>query len=259
MISAEKYGPWAMVTGAAMGLGAEFARQIAANNINVVLVDRDEDNLQACAREIQEKYSVETCCILADLASENCLEVITSQLADREIGLLVNNAGISHLGEFLPQSREFLLKQLNINMRAVLLLTHSFGNSMVKRGRGGIIILSSMAALNGAALNAHYSASKAYDLVLAESLWAEWQRKGVDVLGFMPWKTATPGYRRQSTGDDADVLGVEETVAEAFMLLGKKPSGSVGKNARMALLFARLLSRSRMIKITSSQLRKMVK
>jgi short-subunit dehydrogenase len=253
-----RYGPWALVTGAAVGLGAEFAKQLAAQNINLILVDIDKDNLGICEAQLRQQYNVEICCIEVDLASDNFLELIIAQLKGREIGLLINNAGVPHLGEFLPQSPDFLIKQLNVNMRAVLLLTHHFGGAMVGRGKGGIIILSSMAAMNGGAFNAHYSATKAYDLVLAESLWAEWKSKGVDVLGFMPWKTATPGYFNEPTGDSKDVLTVEETVTEALMLLGKKPSGSVGINAKIALLLARLISRSRMIKIASSHLRKMV-
>lgn len=254
----ERYGPWALITGAAVGLGAEFARQIAAANINVVLVDIDKENLALCAATIREQFSVEVFCIEADLAAENFIELIVAQLDGREIGLLVNNAGIPHLGEFLPQDSGFLLKQLNVNMRAVMLLSHHFGGAMVNRARGGVIILSSMAAMNGGALNAHYSATKAYDLVLAESLWAEWKDKGVDVLGFMPWKTATPGYYSEPTGDSKDVMSVEETVLQALTLLGQKPSGSVGKNAIITQLVSRLLSRRRMITIASEHLRKMV-
>lgn len=253
-----RYGTWALVTGAAVGLGAEFSRQLAAQNINILLVDIDKDNLAQCATELRQQFSVEVFCIETDLASDNFLDVIIEKLDGREIGLLVNNAGVAHLGDFLSQSHSFLNKQLNVNVRAVMLLTHYFGQKMIERGKGGIIILSSMAALNGGAFNANYSASKAYDLVLAESLWAEWKSKGVDVLGFMPWKTATPGYLNQPTGDSKDVLTVEETVSEALNLLGKKPSGSVGVNAKIALLVARLISRSRMIKIASSHLRKMI-
>jgi uncharacterized protein len=253
-----RYGPWALVTGAAVGLGAEFARQLAVAGINLILVDIDKDNLAICAAQLRQHSDVDICCIEVDLASDNFLDLLIAQLDGREIGLLVNNAGVPHLGEFLPQSPDFLIKQLNVNMRAVMLLTHHFGQAMVARGKGGIIILSSMAAMNGGAFNAHYSATKAYDLVLAESLWAEWKDKGVDVLGFMPWKTATPGYFNEPTGDSKDVLTAEETVLQALNLLGQSPSGSVGKNAVIAQLVARLLSRRRMITIASDHLRKMI-
>ena len=256
---AGRYGSWALVTGAAVGLGAEFARQIAAQKINLVLVDIDQDNLENTASQIRTGLQVEVIALALDLARDDLLEELDSQLAGREIALLVNNAGIPRLGEFELQSPAFLLQQMKVNMQAVMLLTHYFGTRMLARGKGGIIILSSMAAMNGGALNAHYSATKAYDLVLAESLWAEWKNKGIDVLGFMPWKTATPGYYKEATNSkEKDVMSVEQTVAQALAQLGKTPSCSVGNNARIAMFFSRLLSRRKMIEIGSSHLRRML-
>ena len=132
-----KYGPWALVTGAAQGIGAEFAEQIGAAGLNLVLVDIDEQCLRAHCDSLRERHPVEVRPVVLDLRREDLLDSLLPEIAGLEIGLLVNNAGIAKIGPFLPQERGFLLDQLHVNTRAVLLLTHAFGSEMKARGRGG--------------------------------------------------------------------------------------------------------------------------
>lgn len=252
-----KYGPWALVTGAARGMGAEFARQLAAQGLNIVLLDRDTAGLEQCERGLREAFAIETRVVVEDLSRDDFMQSLIPEVEGLEIGLLVNNAALVNIGAFLPQSSEFLLSQLQVNCRAVLLLTHHFAGLMVERGQGGIINLSSGAAELVSAYNAHYAATKAYDLKLAEALWAELKPQGIDVLGFMPGSTRTEGFLAQGGNGDAPlVMDVEATVAEALRFLGKRPSVLPGgTNRLMNFLLTRLLPRAGMIRFVSAQLR----
>ena len=256
----ERYGPAALVTGAAQGLGAEFADQIAAAGLDLVLVDIDAARLGETCEALRGRHRVEIRPIVADLSREDLLERLLPQLEGTSIHLLVNNAGVARLGPFLPQERDFLLTQLHVNTRAVLLLSHALGNRMRERGRGGIIILSSAAAFVGSALNAHYAATKAYDLVFAESLWAELSDYGVDVLGFMPGNTDTPGLRAEAPrAPKSTIMSPEDCVALALASLGRTPSIVAGTSNRIAFrAMTSLLPRSAMIRLVSRALRGMV-
>ena len=210
-----RYGPWALITGASRGLGAEFARQCAERGLNTVLVATNADLLHVQADSIKNDYNVDVKTIVLDLNRENILQEITPITDSLEIGLLVNNAGLSKVSPFLDLTLDQLVKQLHVNARAGLILTHHFGRKMVERRRGGIIFLSSGSAMYGTAYSANYAATKAYDLILAESLWYELGRYGVDVLGFMPGSTKTPGWDANAPKPDrfVKVMSVKPTVA----------------------------------------------
>lgn len=192
---AAKYGPWALVTGAAQGLGAAFADAVAGRGVNVVLVDLQRERVAAQAQAVQRAYGVATRAIVADLARRDFMTPLREQTAGLEIGLLVCNAGIGRQGEFLQQDAAAMLQEMDVNCAAPLLLAHGLGRDMAARGRGGIVFVSSGSALQGSPVFASYAATKAYDLVLGEALWYELREHGVDVLSFIPGPTNTPGLR----------------------------------------------------------------
>jgi short-subunit dehydrogenase len=253
------YGPWALVTGAARGIGAEFANQIALAGLHLVLVDRDEAELHDRCNWLRDQHGVEIRPLVLDLAGENILDSLLPEIANLPIHLLVNNAGIAKVGPFLPQDRGFLLEQLHVNTRAVLLLTHALGNRMCESRRGGIIIVSSGAAWAGSALNAHYAATKAYELILAESLWAELAADGIDVLGFMPTSTDTNALWRETPRNPRFmVMSTEETVRRALHGLGRKPSLLAGPvNAVAHRVLRTLLPRKALIRLGGWAIRSM--
>jgi short-subunit dehydrogenase len=257
-----KYGPWALITGAAKGLGAEFAMQIAEQGIHIIGVDIDKIALNKTLEQVQEKTKVQAKSIQLDLGASDFMENLLVQIEDLEIGLLVNNAGISNIGYFANQEIDFLQTQLRINVEAVLKLSHHFSKQMIAQKRGGIIILSSGAGQLSSAYNASYASTKAYGLSLAESLWAELKPFNIDVLGFMPGPTKTPGYVGQGgNGDAFMVMSTKDSVKQALAALGKKPSHYA------ATLFFRLthqiitrfISTKLRIKIVSNQIKKMFK
>jgi short-subunit dehydrogenase len=235
-----------LVTGASRGLGAEFARQLAAKGLNLVLAARSEDQLKELAQVLEREYKINVKIIVIDLSREDLLDPIKKATDTLEIGLLVNNAGLSTVGPFLNLSADFLLKQFHTNARAALVLTRHFGEKMVAKGRGGVIFLSSGSALHGTQFTANYCGTKAYNLMLAEALWAEWKPLGVDALGFIVGLTRTPGMEANEPKPNLFVpLGQpDKVVRHALRALGKKPSAADGIRNRLGYKIFNLAPRS---------------
>ena len=256
----KRYGPWALITGASRGLGAEFARQCAERGLNTVLVATNANLLQAEADSLKHVYGVEVRTIAVDLNREDPLQAITPIADSLEIGLLINNASLSKVSPFLSLTEAELVKQLQVNSRASLILTRHLAGKMAERKRGGIIFLSSGSALFGTAYSANYAGTKAYNLIIAESLWYELRPHGIDVLGFMAGPTKTTGWDANSpkTARFVKVMDVKPTVTEAWNALGKRPSLIAGKSNRLGYFFmGKMLSRAQVIRIVSGSMDKM--
>jgi short-subunit dehydrogenase len=255
-----RYGPWALVTGASRGLGAEFARQCAARGLNIILIATNADLLKNQADSISHEYHVQVKTLAVDLSRENFLDRVSPVIDSLEIGLLINNAGLSRVKPFLDHTTEDLVKQLHVNARAGLVLARHLSPKMVECKRGGIIFLSSGSAMLGTAYATNYAGTKAYNLILAESLWYELRPYGVDVLGFMAGSTKTPGWDANHPKSSAlvKVMDVESAVTEALGALGKRPSLIAGRSNRLGYFFlGRLFSRSRAICTVSRSMSKM--
>ncbi len=217
----DKYGPWAIVTGASSGLGKDFAYQLAEKGLNVVLAARREDRLKALAAELESRYSVEAQVAVVDLSKEDFLPAMLKVTDDLDIGLLINNAGFANSGEFLDNDLESELRLLHVNCRAPLLLTHEYGNQLKKRKKSGIIFVSSVAGFSGIPLWTNYAASKGYDMLFAEGLGAELKKSGIDVLALCPGSTRTEFH------DVADInpmmaMDSKDVVKIGLSKLGKK-------------------------------------
>lgn len=244
---AARYGPWALVAGASEGLGAGFAHQLAARGLHLVLVARRGELLARLARELGERHGVEVREVAADLAQPETTARIETALADVEVGLLVYNAALSVSGPFLDVPLERHLAELEINCRRPLELCHRLGHAMRRRGRGGILLMASLAGAQGAPHIAHYAATKAWSRVLGEGLWWELRQSGVDVLACCAGATRTPGYlaaRPEQTSGYVPEMEPEAVVREALAALGRSPSMIPGRANRLASFFlSRLLPR----------------
>ncbi|HHB76524.1 MAG TPA: SDR family NAD(P)-dependent oxidoreductase [Desulfobulbus sp.] len=186
-----RYGPWALVTGASSGIGAEYAKQLAKKELNVALVARRKKPLGRIAEEIEKIHKVQSKIILADLTTKEGIEMVKTGTNDIEIGLLVNNAGREDSGHFLKTPVDQYLNTLALNCEAPLRLTHHYAGKMAARRKGGIIFMSSLVAFQGIPFVANYAATKAYDLILSESLSAEFKRHHIDVVAVAPGFTKT--------------------------------------------------------------------
>lgn len=257
-----RYGPWAIVAGASEGLGAEFATELAARGLNLVLIARRPPVLEELAEVIRNEYDVDVRALALDLGESNIASKLDEATSELEIGLLIYNAAYSLIGPFLDATIDEHSTELNVNCRAPLTLTHLFGRRMTDRGRGGIVLLSSMAGLQGSPLIANYAATKAYNLILAEGLWDELRESGVDVLACCAGATRTPNYERSrpATGGSSlvPVLEPGAVVRETLAALGKRPSFIPGRRNRLAAaLLNRFLSRKRAIAIMGNNMRAM--
>jgi uncharacterized protein len=258
----ERYGPWALVTGAGNGLGAEFARQLAARALNVVIVDVDTAGLDAVAAELRGAFGVEIRTVTVDLTQADFMTPILAATSGLDVGLVINNAGISGLGLFQHKPLADHLAVVDVNVRAPLMLTHHFVPQLVQRGRGGLLFVSSLSALQGTAHVANYAATKAWNLIFAEGLWEELRDTGVDVLGYLVGSTRTPGFVGSRPKLDkarmVTVMEMSDTVRGALDGLGNGPVQVAGRgNAWSAALLSRLLPRKWAVKLVSATTRAM--
>ncbi|MEZ4356176.1 MAG: SDR family NAD(P)-dependent oxidoreductase [Myxococcota bacterium] len=190
----ERYGPWAVVAGASTGLGAAFAEELARRGMNVVLLARRATLLEETAAGLRERHGVSVRPVTVDLASPDLWSVVSAATDDLEIGMLVYNAMYDPTGRFLEVPLAEHLKAVAVNCAAPTILAHELGRRMVDRGRGCVVLVSSMAALQGIKVFASYGAGKAYGLILGEGLWDELREQGVDALAYVVGATATPHY-----------------------------------------------------------------
>ncbi len=248
----ERYGPWALVTGAASGIGAEFAAQCAARGLDLLMLDVQSRMLRRRAGMIRERYGVDAVPVTADLAAPDFMKRIRRAVGKRRVGLLVNNAGYGTTGEFMKTDIGEMVRTIDVNCRAPMVLARELGPSMVEKGRGGIIFLSSSSALQGTPVIANYAATKAFNLLLGEALWEELRGRGVDVLALCPGATDTPAITKSGARID-NVPGMPfmdpaAVVAEALDALGSGPSIVAGRTNRLiAFVMGRLLPRRRSI------------
>ncbi len=256
----EQYGPWALVTGAASGIGAEFSAQLAARGLHLLMVDLQDKEVRRRAAELENRYGIEAVPVTADLASPGFMKKIERMMGIRQVGLLVNNAGYGSAGEFMKTDIDVMLRTIEVNCRAPMVLARVLGPAMMERGRGGIIFLSSCSAAQGTPIIANYAATKAFNLILGEALWDELRSGGVDVLSLCPGATNTPAFPNSGARID-NVPGMPfmeptDVVAEALSALGKGPSVIAGRaNRIVAFVMSRLLTRRRAVSLIGKNTR----
>lgn len=181
-----KYGAWAVVTGASDGIGKETATLLAAAGLNLVLVARRRRVLESLATDLTDRFSVNVQVIATDLSSPDAVSDLIRQTNHLNVGLLVAAAGYGTSGRFIDLPVEQETNMLDLNCRAVVTLSHHFGRRFANQERGGIILFSSLVAFQGVPMSANYAATKAYIQSLAEGLHAELAPFGVDVLASAP-------------------------------------------------------------------------
>jgi short-subunit dehydrogenase len=253
-----RYGPWALVAGASAGLGAEFSRQLAGRGLNVALVARRAPPLEALAGELRASAGVETRAIVADLADPASPGRIAERMLDVDVGLLVCNAAFAPAGAFLERPLEDHLRAVDVNVRAPLALCRLLLPGMVSRGRGGVVVMSSLSALQGSPFLATYGAGKAFQLSLAEALWYELRESGVAVVDVCAGAIRTPGFEEAAPGGAPGVLEPHAVVRAALEGLGTGPEVVPGALNRVAAFaMRRLLPRRTAIAMMGARTRRL--
>ncbi len=244
----QRYGPWAVVAGASEGIGRAYAQVLAERGLNLLLIARRREPLEQQARLIERRYRVQVRPVALDLACTDLEQRFAQACQGLDIGLLVYNACFSRVADFRDTPLHEHLATLDVNCRGPLTLCHGLIPPLLERGRGGIILMSSMSGFQGTAMVASYAASKAYNINLAEGLWAELKDSGIDVMACVAGATSTPGFESVTPEDRrAQVfpMRAEAVAREGISALGKRPVHVVGRLNRSVDAVGRLMSRKR--------------
>ena len=242
----EKYGPWALVTGASSGIGREFCIQLAEMGLKLILVARSRDKLEGLANELDTECIV----VVSDLSKPDFLDPMLEGIGDRDVGLVVNNAGFTVTGHVADAPLDRQLMMVDLNCRAPMALAKVFGERLKARGRGGMIITASTMGFHSAELWAGYNATKGFDLLLAEGMAAELEPHGVDVMALCPGGTYT-GFAAAG-GIDLDaqpawmklfLMEVSPVVREALSKLGRRRTVVAGLLNKLNAFSFRFLPR----------------
>ncbi|HBY01447.1 MAG TPA: short-chain dehydrogenase [Rikenellaceae bacterium] len=258
----EKYGKTALIAGASEGIGAAFANSLAAKGMDLILIARRPEPLHKLAEEIETVYKINVTIISCDLSMPNAVDIIEDELKGKEVDLLVYNAALSYIGPFADSSAENNSRITQVNMLTSLNMLNHFGCKMVARGRGAVVLMSSLAGFQGSGFLAVYAATKAFNRILGESLWYEWKNKGVDVIACCAGATSTPGYL-DSNPDKKNLFAPRvqapcEVSSECLKRIGKTPSFITGRGNRFAsFVMQKLMPRKLAIKIMGDTTREM--
>jgi uncharacterized protein len=254
----ERYGTWALVAGASEGLGAAWASGLAKKGFNLLLLARRESALLETSASLKKMFPVEVQTLAVDLSDSHFIEKLGPLLVGKEIGFYVHNAASVSNGDFLSQPVEDQLRSLDVNCRVPIQLTHLLGTQMANRGKGAIVLMSSLTAFQGTPMLSTYGATKAFNLILAEGLHNELKSKGIDVMACCAGATTTPNFLKSMPQGAPGQLSPEQVVEETLNSLGKTGMMIPGVFNRFASqLMRRFMPRNLSVQILANQAKKL--
>jgi len=241
-----------LITGASSGIGAEFARRLAARGADVVLVARRQERLDALAAELTARHPITATALALDLTTPDAGAVLDAELARRgiEVTSVVNNAGFATHGPFHEEDPSRLAAEIALDVTSVVQISRMFIERLRRRGAGFLVNVASMAAYQGNPTMAVYGATKAFVLNLTEALWYESRGTGVRVLALSPGATETEFFAVAGLGADGGVrrmtaAAVVQTALRALDRRNPPPSVIAGRLNRATATAGRLFSRRR--------------
>lgn len=231
----DRYGEWALVAGAAEGIGEGFSEALAKKGMNLVMVDINSSVLHALAERIMKTYHIMTIEMTMDLSGKDAWMTCMEALQDMDCRLLIYIPAYSRVKTFLSNSSDELDKYIDLNTRTPIHLVHSFISAMKEQKTAGIVLMSSLAGLIGTPYIAPYSATKAFNILLAESLRSEIRSKRFDLSVCCAGQSSTPAYWSSKPSSSVKWPPVMDPVQVAdytLKKLGKKtiiiPGGETG-------------------------------
>ncbi|MDY3561365.1 SDR family oxidoreductase [Gemmata sp. JC673] len=252
----ERYGPWAVVTGASSGIGRSLAEQLAAAGLNTVLVSRSAEVLDHLAADLRHRYAVEARPLPLDLAVGSGIEPLAEATAALDVGLLVASAGFGTSGAFLDSTLADELAMLDLNCRATVSQSWHFGKRFAARRRGGMILFGSVVGFQGTPYAAHYAATKAYVQSLGEALAVELAPFGVDVLTAAPGPTRS-GFAARAGMTMGTALDPDTVAGSILAALGRRPTVLPGLLSKLLAYSTFGLPRWARVRIMGRVMRKM--
>ena len=249
----KRYGQWAFVAGSATGIGEAFSLALASKGMNLIMLDHDKAALETVSDKIRDDYKVEIENVPADLGEERSSDLVLRKLKEKECRFLVYVAAYSKVKPFISNTLEELDTYVDVNVRTPLHVFHRFAGALQQNGQGAMIIMSSLGSMWGTKLLIPYGATKAFDLVLAESLHYELKDKDIDVMACVAGATTTPTYLASNPqyGVIKPPLQEPRMVAEsALRNVGKKAVHICGWQNRLSyLIMTRFFSRGGAAKV----------
>jgi short-subunit dehydrogenase len=228
----ERYGDWAVVTGASDGIGRAMAIELAARGVSLLLVARRHDRLEAIATELRGQFGTRCRVVSADLGNSGGIDAVMAEAAELDVGTLVAAAGFGTSGSFIRNQISTELEMVDVNCRAMVALAHYFGRRFAERKRGAIVLMSSLLAFQGVPRASNYAATKAFVQTFAEGLRIELRPHGVDVIASAPGPVRS-GFEARANmrlGQAADPSVVANHTLDA---LGRKTTVRPGGLAKL--------------------------
>ncbi|MBV8348911.1 MAG: SDR family NAD(P)-dependent oxidoreductase [Mycolicibacterium sp.] len=249
-----KYGRWALIAGASEGVGASLADQLGARGLDLVLIARNGPLLERVAQGVRDRHGVEVRPLVLDLTAADIGARVAEATDGLEVGLLIYNAGAANrTPTFLEDSFEDSLGQIKLACIGPVALARHFAPAMAQRGRGGIVLVGSLACLSGSARLAVYSAVKAFNVNFAGGLWAELHPRGVDVCCAPLGTTYTEALQRMGVAYDPELDMLPDDVArEIIENIGNGPTYVVGETNRALASQVWTVDRRILVEMTSA-------
>ncbi len=246
-----QFGPWALVVGAAEGLGAEFARELAARGLNLVLVDLNRENLERIAQELRTTFVVEVIAVHQDLAAPEAAATIAAATAQCPLSLLVYNAAEAQIGNFNQLLADKASRVIAVNASAPVELIRVLLPRFQAQRRGAILLIGSNAGLIGHPKTALYGATKAFLVRLGEALAEEVAKDGVHVIVACPGAVMTPNFQRSNARLWSPLVATPKDVARSALdaLWQKGPIVVLGQGNRAAMRLLSLLPKRLAVKL----------
>jgi short-subunit dehydrogenase len=243
-----KYGEWAIVTGASSGIGLELTTQLADAGFNLVINSRHLEKLKAVEKDLKSKHPIEIKIVDADVSETAGINKIIQAIQGLNVGLLITSAGYGTSGLFLDTSLLSEINMLRVNCEAVLSLTHYFSQKFKQQKRGGIIFLSSLVAFQGVPFAANYAATKAYIQSFAEALTIELKPFGIDVLAAAPGPVES-GFAQRANMKMGKALKPSELGVPILKALGRQTNVVPGLLSKVLVYSLRTVPRWAKIRI----------
>jgi uncharacterized protein len=250
------YGPWAVVSGASDGIGREFAYELAARGVNLVLVARRAAVLETVAAEMIGKHHIACRIVAEDLTDSDAVARLVEATADIDVGIVVAAAGFGTSGPFLDSTLAAEVEMLTVNCTALLQMVWHYGQRMTDRGHGGLVLMSSLLGFAGVPRAANYAATKAYVQTLAEGLRRELAPFGVDVVASAPGPVRS-GFAERANMQMSATTAPEVVARNTLRALGRATTVRPGALSKLLGWSLAMLPRQARVSILAGVMKRM--